>query len=140
MSQWRNLETALNSKDAECANLLVENRRLDKDLSEHRSHLASVRTDLEVSVQSSVYLEVDPRTWCLLLDCSTVCVCVKVESSLLDAKTQLNTEMLRRVDMENQLQTVREQLNFQKHIREQVKLTPQHFLTHTHKHTMEMFW
>ena len=59
MSQWRNLETALNYKDAECANLLVENRRLEKDLSEHRSHLASVRTNLEVSVESSMYVEDD---------------------------------------------------------------------------------
>ena len=58
--------------------------------------------------------------------CVVVCVCVQLESSLLDTKTQLNTEMLRRVDVENQLQTVREQLNFQKHIREQVKLN-----THT---------
>ncbi|KAJ8340380.1 hypothetical protein SKAU_G00350130 [Synaphobranchus kaupii] len=42
-----------------------------------------------------------------------------LELALQDAKTQLHAEMLRRVDMENQVQTLREQLEFQRHISEQ---------------------
>ncbi|XP_074508877.1 lamin-A-like [Sebastes fasciatus] len=40
----------------------------------------------------------------------------KLESSLADAKRQLQDEMLRRVDAENRLQTVKEELEFQKNI------------------------
>ncbi|XP_035275888.1 lamin L3 [Anguilla rostrata] len=42
-----------------------------------------------------------------------------LELALQDAKTQLHAEMLRRVDMENQVQTLREQLEFHRHISEQ---------------------
>lgn len=48
----------------------------------------------------------------------------QLECGLAETKTQLNSEMLRRVDLENQVQTLREQLEFQRHIGEQV--------THTH--------
>ncbi|XP_078526511.1 lamin isoform X2 [Lissotriton helveticus] len=40
----------------------------------------------------------------------------KLEASLADAKKQLQDEMLRRVDAENRLQTVKEELDFQKNI------------------------
>ncbi|XP_029307407.1 lamin [Cottoperca gobio] len=40
----------------------------------------------------------------------------KVDGSLADAKRQLQDEMLRRVDAENRLQTLKEQLEFQKNI------------------------
>lgn len=40
----------------------------------------------------------------------------KLESNLADAKRQLQDEMLRRVDAENRLQTVKEELEFQKNI------------------------
>lgn len=40
----------------------------------------------------------------------------KLEGSLADAKRQLQDEMLRRVDAENRLQTVKEELEFQKNI------------------------
>ncbi|KAG9352256.1 hypothetical protein JZ751_020669 [Albula glossodonta] len=43
----------------------------------------------------------------------------RLELALQDAKTQLHSEMLRRVDMENQVQTLREQMDFQRHISEQ---------------------
>ncbi|KAJ8271565.1 hypothetical protein COCON_G00104240 [Conger conger] len=42
-----------------------------------------------------------------------------LELALQDAKTQLHAEMLRRVDMENQVQTLREQVDFQRHLSEQ---------------------
>uniref|UniRef100_A0A4W5LSE2 Lamin A n=1 Tax=Hucho hucho TaxID=62062 RepID=A0A4W5LSE2_9TELE len=40
----------------------------------------------------------------------------KLETSLSDAKKQLQDEMLRRVDAENRLQTIKEELQFQKNI------------------------
>ncbi|KAJ8247596.1 hypothetical protein GJAV_G00248120 [Gymnothorax javanicus] len=42
-----------------------------------------------------------------------------LELALQDARTQLQAEMLRRVDMENQVQTLREQMDFQRHLSEQ---------------------
>uniref|UniRef100_A0AAR2IZZ0 Uncharacterized protein n=1 Tax=Pygocentrus nattereri TaxID=42514 RepID=A0AAR2IZZ0_PYGNA len=42
-----------------------------------------------------------------------------LESSLQNAKAQINSEMLRRVDVENQIQTLQEQMDFQKHVSEQ---------------------
>ncbi|XP_056089280.1 lamin L3 isoform X1 [Rhinichthys klamathensis goyatoka] len=42
-----------------------------------------------------------------------------LEAALQNAKTQLNSEMLRRVDAENQIQTLQEQLDFQRHLSEQ---------------------
>jgi hypothetical protein len=47
----------------------------------------------------------------------------QLECGLAETKTQLNSEMLRRVDLENQVQTLREQLEFQRHIDEQVTHT-----------------
>ncbi|XP_015198503.1 lamin L3 isoform X2 [Lepisosteus oculatus] len=43
----------------------------------------------------------------------------KLESALNDARTQLHDEMLRRVDLENQVQTLREQMDFQKQLSEE---------------------
>ncbi|XP_013983179.1 lamin-L(III) isoform X2 [Salmo salar] len=83
MGQWRNLEAVLNSKDAELANQLADNRRQADDV-----------TDLQAQVAN-------------------------LECGLAETKTQLNSEMLRRVDLENQVQTLREQLEFQRHIGEQ---------------------
>ncbi|KAK1798565.1 hypothetical protein P4O66_006863, partial [Electrophorus voltai] len=83
VDRWRNLETALNSKEAEFANLLAANRRLENDVA-----------DLKTQVEN-------------------------LESALANAKAQINSEMLRRVDAENQIQTLQEQMDFQKHVTEQ---------------------
>lgn len=59
----------------------------------------------------------------------------QLECGLAETKTQLNSEMLRRVDLENQVQTLREQLEFQRHIGEQVTHTlDKHTTGHTHTH------
>lgn len=42
-----------------------------------------------------------------------------LESAMQNAKSQLNAELLRRVDAENQIQTLQEQLDFQKHLSDQ---------------------
>lgn len=49
-----------------------------------------------------------------------MCVCVQMEGVLLDTKNQLTSEILRRVEMENQVQTLKEQLDLQRNISEQV--------------------
>lgn len=42
VGHWRNLEAALNSKEADYANLLASNRRLESEISELRSHVTNV--------------------------------------------------------------------------------------------------
>lgn len=44
----------------------------------------------------------------------------QIEGVLSDAKNQLTCEILRRVEMENQVQTLKEQLDLQRNISEQV--------------------
>ncbi|XP_028258466.1 lamin-L(III)-like isoform X1 [Parambassis ranga] len=83
LTQWRKVESALSSKDAEYTKLLSENRRLHDDFADLQGQLENV------------------------------------ENVLADTKNQLNSEMLRRIDMENQVQTLKEQLELQKNISEQ---------------------
>lgn len=42
MAQWRKVEAALNSKDAECTKLLSENRMLNDDFSDLQGQLEHV--------------------------------------------------------------------------------------------------
>lgn len=60
--------------------------------------------------------------WTTVVKLLILC-CLKVESVLAETKNQLNSEMLRRIDMENQVQTLKEQLELQKNISEQVTHT-----------------
>lgn len=46
---------------------------------------------------------------------------LQLESALGEAKKQLQDEMLRRVDAENRLQTLKEELEFQKNIYSEVR-------------------
>lgn len=48
---------------------------------------------------------------------------LQLEGSLNDAKKQLQDEMLRRVDAENRIQTLKEELEFQKNIYNEVSQT-----------------
>ncbi|KAE8289168.1 Lamin-A Precursor [Larimichthys crocea] len=55
----------------------------------------------------------------------------KLEGSLADAKRQLQDEMLRRVDAENRLQTLKEELEFQKNIHsEELRESKRRFESH----------
>lgn len=45
---------------------------------------------------------------------------MQVEGVLSDTKSQLTSEILRRVEMENQVQTLKEQLELQRNLSEQV--------------------
>lgn len=47
--------------------------------------------------------------------------CLQVEGSLAATRNQLNSEILKRVDLENQVQTLREQLGLERNISEQVE-------------------
>lgn len=57
-----------------------------------------------------------------------ICV-LQLEGSLNDAKKQLQDEMLRRVDAENRIQTLKEELDFQKNIYTEVSHTDLHKLS-----------
>lgn len=46
---------------------------------------------------------------------------LQVKGVLSDAKNQLTSEILRRVEMENQVQTMKEQLDLERNISEQVR-------------------
>ncbi|KAM3876868.1 lamin L3 [Diretmus argenteus] len=83
LAQWRNVEAALSSKDAEYTKLLAENRTLDSSV-----------VDLQDQLDN-------------------------LEAVLAETKNQLSSEMLRRVDMENRMQTLKEQLDLQRNINEQ---------------------
>uniref|UniRef100_A0A3Q0SKN8 Lamin L3 n=1 Tax=Amphilophus citrinellus TaxID=61819 RepID=A0A3Q0SKN8_AMPCI len=95
MTQWRKAEATLSSKEAEVTKLLSENRRLQDDFTDLQSQLKQVRTAGELH---------DVETH---------------EGVLADTKNQLSSEMLRRVEVENQVQTLKEQLELQKNISEQ---------------------
>lgn len=49
-------------------------------------------------------------------------ICVQLNTSLEDARKQLQDEMLRRVDGENRIQTLKEELDFQKNLHSEVGL------------------
>ncbi|KAK5874661.1 hypothetical protein PBY51_019589 [Eleginops maclovinus] len=83
MAQWRKVEATLSCKDAECTQLLSENRRLHDGF-----------TDLQGQLEN-------------------------VEGVLSETKNQLSSEILWRVDLENQVQTLKEQLELQRNISDQ---------------------
>ncbi|MGH0174895.1 UNVERIFIED_CONTAM: hypothetical protein FKN15_013066 [Acipenser sinensis] len=76
------------------------------------SKVAEDHRQLQIRIQN--YNMLSSRLWGLDLKLK-----VQLESVLHDVKKQLHDEMLRRVDLENQMQTLREQMEFQKHIGEE---------------------
>lgn len=62
------------------------------------------------------------QTFLLSLSSLHLLLLSQLDGSLADAKRQLQDEMLRRVDAENRLQTVKEELEFQKNIYSEVQL------------------
>lgn len=56
----------------------------------------------------------------LIKNVSIFCPLLKLDGTLADAKRQLQDEMLRRVDAENRLQTLKEELEFQRNIHKEV--------------------
>ncbi|XP_074522821.1 lamin L3 isoform X2 [Halichoeres trimaculatus] len=84
LSQWKKAEAALSAKEAECTELLSNNRRLNEDF-----------TDMQEQLRN-------------------------VENALDDTNNKLSSEILRRVEMENQVLTLKEQLELQRNISEQI--------------------
>lgn len=103
--QWRNIESALISKEAECSKLLSEKRSLNDAFADLQNQLENVSTAAAVTGGGF------PNR-CLRVE--------QMEGVLSDAKNQLTSEILRRVEMENQVQTLKEQLDLQRNISEQV--------------------
>ncbi|XP_040892756.1 lamin L3 isoform X2 [Toxotes jaculatrix] len=102
--EYKKLQTRNQKKESDLANALTQWRKVEvtlsskdaectKLLSENR-RLKDDLTDLQGQLDN-------------------------VEGVLSDAKNQLSTEILRRVDMENQVQTLKEQLELQRNISEQ---------------------
>lgn len=108
--QWRNTESALISKEAEHSKLLSEKRNLSDAFSDLQNQLENV-----CARHCPWRL---PMVLALLFQWT--CVWVQMKGVLSDAKNQLTSEILRRVEMENQVQTLREQLDLQRNISEQV--------------------
>uniref|UniRef100_A0A674N0P3 Lamin L3 n=1 Tax=Takifugu rubripes TaxID=31033 RepID=A0A674N0P3_TAKRU len=109
LAQWRNIESALISKDAEYSKLLSENRNLSGAFSDLQNQLENVR--MSTNGSRGAHKDVTSVT--------ETCVCVQMEGVLSDSKKQLTSEILRRVEMENQVQTLKEQLELQRNISEQ---------------------
>ncbi|KPP74324.1 hypothetical protein Z043_106520 [Scleropages formosus] len=136
VARLKDLEALLNSKDAALTTALGEKRSLDAEARDLKAQLAKVSparrsaSGLAVSLTRSrsarrVFLllrrstfrgptqqrGVDPP-----MRCSSGPPYSRLEGSLSDAKKQLQDEMLRRVDAENRIQTLKEELEFQKNI------------------------
>ncbi|XP_049908680.1 lamin L3 isoform X1 [Epinephelus moara] len=105
--EYRKLQTRNQKKEGDLANALAQWRKLEVSLSskdaEYTKLLSENRrlnddfTDLQGQLEN-------------------------VEGALADTKNQLSSEILRRVEMENQVQTLKEQLELQRNISEQEML------------------
>uniref|UniRef100_A0A3B3ZKX8 IF rod domain-containing protein n=1 Tax=Periophthalmus magnuspinnatus TaxID=409849 RepID=A0A3B3ZKX8_9GOBI len=89
VSQWRRAEAALTSRDAEVSKLRSDKQRLEEQTSDLQDQLRNVRPNR------------------------------LVEGELANTKNLLSDEMVQRIDAQNQLQTAKEQLAFEKNLSEQ---------------------
>ncbi|CAJ1062865.1 unnamed protein product [Xyrichtys novacula] len=102
------LEVELSNLRKEYNELEASDRKNESDLAAARTLLSSKEADLTRTQREKRALEAEVKDLKVQL--------AKLEGSLADAKRQLQDEMLRRVDAENRLQTVKEELEFQKNI------------------------
>ncbi|XP_067301479.1 lamin L3 isoform X3 [Pseudorasbora parva] len=100
----RKLTARNNKKECELSTAVGHWRTLEAALNSKEADYANV-------VSTNRRLESDAQDLKTQLD--------NLESALQNVKTQLNSELLRRVDAENQIQTLQEQLDFQRHLGEQ---------------------
>ncbi|KAM3625356.1 uncharacterized protein V6R79_010779 [Siganus canaliculatus] len=102
--EYRKLQNRNQKKESDLANALTQWRKAEATLSskdaEHTRLLAENRTLTDDFTDVQGQLE-------------------NVEGALVDTKNQLTSEILRRVEMENQVQTLKEQLELQRNISEQ---------------------
>lgn len=54
VERWRNLEAALNSKEADYANLLASNRRLEDEVADLRTQVDNVSYIIELNVNINI--------------------------------------------------------------------------------------
>uniref|UniRef100_W5LK76 Lamin L3 n=1 Tax=Astyanax mexicanus TaxID=7994 RepID=W5LK76_ASTMX len=100
----RRLVSRNNKKEAELSNAVERWRSLEAALNSKEADYANL-------LAANRRLETDVADLRTHVD--------NLESALQNAKTQINSETLRRVDVENQIQTLQEQMDFQKHVTEQ---------------------
>uniref|UniRef100_A0A8B9RAH7 Lamin-L(III)-like n=1 Tax=Astyanax mexicanus TaxID=7994 RepID=A0A8B9RAH7_ASTMX len=100
----RRLVARNNKKEAELSNAVERWRSLEAALNSKEADYANL-------LAANRRLETDVADLRTHVD--------NLESALQNAKTQINSETLRRVDVENQIQTLQEQMDFQKHVTEQ---------------------
>uniref|UniRef100_A0A3P8XBS3 Lamin L3 n=1 Tax=Esox lucius TaxID=8010 RepID=A0A3P8XBS3_ESOLU len=102
--EHRKLQARNQKKEAECNMAVGQWRNLEAVLNSKDAELANQLADNRR--QQEVVNDLQAQV-------------ANLECALAETKTQLNSEMLKRVDLENQVQTLREQLEFQRHITEQ---------------------
>ncbi|MGH0182657.1 UNVERIFIED_CONTAM: hypothetical protein FKN15_010532 [Acipenser sinensis] len=100
----RQLQIRYNKKETDLAAAVGRLRNLEALLNSKEAELANLLAENR-RLESELF-ELKAQT-------------ANLESVLHDVKKQLHDEMLRRVDLENQMQTLREQMEFQKHIGEE---------------------
>ncbi|XP_040394845.1 lamin isoform X1 [Cygnus olor] len=129
-ARLKDLEALLNSKEAALSTALSEKRNLESEVRDLRAQVAKVSSGSPVPVRLRVPCSRPPWAgtvgwrWEALEakpgwpreQAVTVPLFPQLESACNEAKKQLQDEMLRRVDAENRLQTLKEELEFQKNI------------------------
>ncbi|KAM9775962.1 lamin-A-like [Syngnathus typhle] len=121
LQRLKDLEALLNSKDASLTTALGEKRRLETNNGSLEALLNSKDASLTTALGEKPRLETENRSLAELqgrvFDDS---VRGKLDTSLEDAQNQLQDEMLRSVDGENRIQTLKKELEFQKNLHSEV--------------------
>lgn len=127
-ARLKDVEALLNSKEAALSTALGEKRNLESEVRDLRGQVAKVSGGSPVPscprnppgllcagarLGAGCWAGTVPAVMVLLHP-------LQLESALGEAKKQLQDEMLRRVDAENRLQTLKEELEFQKNIYSEV--------------------
>ncbi|KAL1007504.1 hypothetical protein UPYG_G00087670 [Umbra pygmaea] len=102
--EHRKLQARNQKKESECNMAVGQWRNLEAVLNSKEAELANLLSENRRQQEDITDLQAQMAN---------------LERGLADSRTQLNSEMLKRVDLENQVQTLREQLEFQRHIGEQ---------------------
>lgn len=137
-ARLKDVEALLNSKEAALSTALSEKRNLESEVRDLRAQVAKVSSGSPVPncpadppgplrARGTAGRWVPGRRRVLCPDSPQEPVVTvllnspQLESALSEAKKQLQDEMLRRVDAENRLQTLKEELEFQKNIYSEVR-------------------
>lgn len=101
---YKGLQNRFQKNESDLVNILTQKKKLEMALNSKEAECAKLLSENGTLNGDITYLQDQLR---------------HVEDSLAETRNQLSSEMLRRVDLENQVQTLREQLAFQKSMSEQ---------------------